>query len=56
VTTAQGAVGSDTFLSFLRRAVNEKWWVAPTKTKTPTPVQPGSTLPPGVKLSGRSIQ
>jgi hypothetical protein len=51
VTTTQGAVGSDTFLSLLRRAVNGKWWVAPTTKKTPTPVQPGSTLPPGGKLT-----
>jgi len=56
VTTTQGAVGSDTFLSFLRRAVNGKWWVAPTKKKTPTRVQPGSSLPPGVKPSGGSVQ
>jgi hypothetical protein len=48
VTTTQGAIGSETFLSFLRRAVNEKWWNVPPKTKTG---QPGTTLPTGVKAS-----
>lgn len=56
VTTTEGAVGSDTFLSFLRRAVNEKWWVVPSKKKTPTTALPGSTLPPTVKLNGGAIQ
>jgi len=34
VTTTQGAVGAETFLGFLRRAVSENWWSARTK-KTP---------------------
>jgi hypothetical protein len=56
VTTTQGAVGADTFLSFLRRAVTEKWWIAPVVKKTPTPVLPGSSRPSSVVLSGRSAQ
>ena len=56
VTTTHGVVGSDSFLSFLRRAVKEKWWVAPTKKKTSTPVQPGSALPPSVSANGGLVQ
>jgi hypothetical protein len=56
VTTTQGAIGADTFLSLLRRAVNEKWWVAPPAKKTPTPVLPGSTLAPGVTPNGGLAQ
>jgi hypothetical protein len=48
VATSVGAVGSETFLGFVRRAVHEKWWPAPTPTiKKLTPsVPPSSTLPP----------
>jgi hypothetical protein len=49
VTTTQGAVGADAFLGFLRRAVREKWWNAPTR-KPPAASQPGSALPPGVAV------
>ena len=56
VTTTQGAVGAETFLSFLKRAVNGKWWVAPVVKKTPTAVLPGSPTPNSVKLGGGSAQ
>lgn len=51
VTTSQGVVGNETFLGFLRRAVNEKWWNPPAKKKSGE-LQLGTTLPPGVTIDG----
>jgi len=51
VTTTQGAVGKETFLAFVRRAVNENWWSDPIRRPRPTP-QPGSVLPKRASSAG----
>jgi hypothetical protein len=50
VTTTQGAVDAQTFLSFLRRTVNEIWWGQPTKKAPPI----GSSLKRSTTSGGGS--
>src|SRR6185436_17938742 len=45
VTTTHGVLGADTFLSFLRRAVGEKWWNGSNTPKPKATPKPGSALP-----------
>lgn len=53
VTTTHGAVGKDTFLAFVRRAIAERWWNEPIR-KTSTIPQPGSTVAKGGVTAGGS--
>jgi hypothetical protein len=53
VTTTQGVVGNDTFLAFLRRAVNEKWWNVPKKKDAGIP-KLGTALPSVITIGGGS--
>jgi hypothetical protein len=55
VTTTEGVVGADTFIGFVRRAVNEKWWSAPTRP-TKAPAEPRSKLPSTVTRNGGSVR
>jgi hypothetical protein len=48
VTTKQGVVGADTFVSLVRRAVSGKWWDGP-KMKTP-PHAPRPISPPPARI------
>jgi hypothetical protein len=46
-------VGNDTFLAFLRRAVNEKWWNVPKKKDAGIP-KLGTALPSVITIGGGS--
>jgi hypothetical protein len=51
VTTTEGAIGAEPFLSFLRRGVAGKWWNAPIRRTRP-PTAPRSTVPKVVTVAG----
>lgn len=56
VTTQQGAVNADTFVGFVRRAVNENWWGVPSTPAPPgNPPAPTTPTAPGVKKQLQAV-